>query len=155
MFVEAWRLERDYFYDRAHARRRLARDAARSTLPLVDRVTDRDELADLLGQMVSELSALHIFVYGGDLREGPDDDRAAHRWGPSWSATRRPAAIASPTSTAPIPTTPMRARPLARPGVDVREGDVIESRQRRRHAVASPDPSRCCATRSGARCCCT
>ena len=41
--------------------------------PLAARVTDREELADVLAQMVSELSALHIFVYGGDVREGPDE----------------------------------------------------------------------------------
>ena len=41
-------------------------------LPLVERVTDRAELSDLLAQMVSELSALHTFVRGGDTREGTD-----------------------------------------------------------------------------------
>jgi tricorn protease len=41
-------------------------------LPLVDRVTDRDELSDLLASLVSELSALHIFVYGGDARRSQD-----------------------------------------------------------------------------------
>jgi len=50
-----------------HARRRVAAGpgqvpAARST-----GVTDRAELNDILSQMVGELSALHIFVRGGDL----------------------------------------------------------------------------------------
>src|SRR5207302_7156503 len=40
--------------------------------PLVDRVHSRAELSDLIAQMVSELSALHIFVRGGDVREVPD-----------------------------------------------------------------------------------
>jgi tricorn protease len=42
--------------------------------PLVDRLTDRYELDDLLAQMVGELSALHTFVVGGDKRSvaGPD-----------------------------------------------------------------------------------
>ena len=31
-------------------------------LPLVDRVTARGELSDLIAEMVGELSALHIFV---------------------------------------------------------------------------------------------
>ncbi|HSD28706.1 MAG TPA: protease, partial [Vicinamibacteria bacterium] len=72
MFVEAWRLERDYFYDRGmHG---LDWPKVRDKyLPLVDRVRSRDELSDLLAQMVSELSALHIFVAGGDLRKGPDE----------------------------------------------------------------------------------
>ena len=41
--------------------------------PLVDRVTDRAELSDIFAQMVAELSALHIFVRGGDLRDAGDD----------------------------------------------------------------------------------
>ena len=36
------------------------------------RVRDRDELSDLISDMVSELSALHTFVGGGDLRKAPD-----------------------------------------------------------------------------------
>src|SRR5262249_6944148 len=72
MFVEAWRLERDYFYDRGM--QGVDWKAVRAKYePLVDRLTDRAELSDLLGQMVSELSALHIFVFGGDAREGTDD----------------------------------------------------------------------------------
>ena len=38
----------------------------------MDRVADREELNDLLAQMVGELSALHIFVVGGDAREPGD-----------------------------------------------------------------------------------
>ena len=71
MFLESWRLERDYFYDpNLHGvdyKGLLARH-----LPLVDRVTDRDELSDLIANLVGELSALHIFVYGGDLRRSQD-----------------------------------------------------------------------------------
>src|SRR5581483_231800 len=71
MFVEAWRLERDYFYDRGmHG---VDWKAVRARYqPLVERVHSRAELADLTAQMVSELSALHIFVRGGDARQGPD-----------------------------------------------------------------------------------
>ena len=39
-------------------------------LPLVDRITSRRELNDLIGQLVGELSALHVSVRGGDLRQG-------------------------------------------------------------------------------------
>lgn len=71
IFKEAWRLERDYFYDRnLHGLNWPA--VLEKYLPLVDRVSDREELSDLMAQMVSELSALHIFVVGGDKREGED-----------------------------------------------------------------------------------
>src|SRR6185295_10763636 len=72
MFREAWRLERDYFYDpKMHGVDWPAMLAKFQPLSL--RVTSRGELDDLLAQMVSELSALHTFVYGGDYRKGEDD----------------------------------------------------------------------------------
>ncbi len=76
IFVDAWRLERDYFYDPGmHG---VDWDAVLAKhLPLVDRVTTRDELSDLIGWMVGELSALHTSVRGGDLRRGPDNVQVA------------------------------------------------------------------------------
>lgn len=76
MLVDAWRMERDYFYDRnLHGRDWKA--ILDRHLPLVDRVTDRAELNDLIEQMVGELEALHIYVRGGDHRDNPDDIAAA------------------------------------------------------------------------------
>ena len=93
MFTEAWRLERDYFYDRnMHGVDWAA--MLKKYLPLVDRVTDRGELSDLIAEMVGELSALHIFVCGGDEREAPDKIGPG-RWARGWCATRPPAATAS------------------------------------------------------------
>ncbi|MDT0994003.1 hypothetical protein, partial [Pseudomonas aeruginosa] len=40
--------------------------------PLAERVRSREELSNVVEQMVGELSALHTFVYGGDLR-GPSE----------------------------------------------------------------------------------
>ena len=40
---------------------------------LVARVTDRAELNNLIAQMISELSALHASVRGGDARDGQDN----------------------------------------------------------------------------------
>lgn len=125
MFLESWRLERDYFYDpNLHSidyKALLDRH-----LPLVERVTDRDELSDLISSLVGELSALHIFVYGGDARRSPDrigiatlgarldrDEQAdgyriAHiyRSDPEYLDT---------------------ASPLSQPGLGIAEGDVILS----------------------------
>jgi tricorn protease len=67
IFRESWRLERDYFYDRSlHGLDYKAN--LEKYLPILPKVKDRDELNDLIAQMVSELSALHTFVGGGDLR---------------------------------------------------------------------------------------
>ncbi len=78
IFIDAWRLERDYFYDPAmHG---VDWDAVRDKyLPLVDRVTTRAELSELIGRVVGELSALHISVRGGDHRQGPDEVDVASR----------------------------------------------------------------------------
>ncbi len=72
MFIDAWRMERDYFYDRGLHGVDWKHELDRH-LPLVDRVTDRSELNDLLTQIVGELEALHIFVSGGDQRGGTDN----------------------------------------------------------------------------------
>ena len=76
IFVDAWRLERDYFYDPGmHG---IDWEAVRDKyLPLVDRVTTRSELSELIGRVVGELSALHTSVRGGDHREGPEDVKVA------------------------------------------------------------------------------
>lgn len=124
MFVEAWRLERDYFYDRnMHGVDWPA--ALKKYLPIVDRVTDRAELSDLIGDMVSELAALHIYVVGGDHRQPPDNVRPA--------ALGAQLVRDDPRGGWRIehiyktdPDYPDKLPPLARPGVEVKEGDVIE-----------------------------
>ncbi len=123
MFTEAWRLERDYFYDRQmHG---VDWPAVRAKYaPLVDRVTDRAELSDVLAQMVSELSALHIFVYGGDGRAGKDDVAPG-----SLGAVTTLDAAAGGHRVAHIydsdPDLPQELSPLRRPGVGVAVGDLI------------------------------
>jgi len=74
IFVDAWRMERDYFYDR-NLHGVDWNGVLKRHLPLLDRVTTREELSDLIGWMVGELSILHTAVRGGDLRLGPDDVR--------------------------------------------------------------------------------
>jgi tricorn protease len=125
MFTEAWRLERDYFYDRGmHGLDWPA--MRRKYQPLVDRVTDRAELSDVFAQMVAELSALHIFVRGGDLRDAADD---------AWPASLGAEAVRDEKAggfrithvIATDPDRPDRRVPIAQPGVDIVAGDVIES----------------------------
>ena len=123
MFTEAWRLERDYFYDRQMHGVDWPAIRARYA-PLVERVTDRSELSDVLAQMVAELSALHIFVYGGDERSGKDDVVP----GSLGAVTTRDAAAAGHRVThiyTSDPDLPDQLSPLSRPGVDVKVNDVI------------------------------
>ena len=67
---------RDYFYDEGmHGVDWPAMHA--KYLPLVERVSDRSELGDVISEMVGELSTLHIFVRFGDEREAPDQIKTA------------------------------------------------------------------------------
>jgi tricorn protease len=125
MFIEAWRLERDYFYDPGmHGVNWKA--MLDKYLPLVDRVTTRGELSNLIAQMVSELSALHIFVGGGDLRRGDDAIDVA-----SLAAVLTRDEAGGGYRVDHIyrtdPDEPDQLGPLARPGVDIGVGDVIGS----------------------------
>jgi len=72
IFTDAWRMERDYFYDQnMHG---VNWDAMhKKYAPLLERITTREELSDLIGRYVGELSALHTSVRGGDLREDKED----------------------------------------------------------------------------------
>ena len=125
LFLESWRLERDYFYDpNMHGVDWVAmRD---KYLPLVDRVRTRADLADLQAQMAGELSTLHTFVYGGDFREGPDNVDLA-----SLGARLERDERAGGWRVAHIyradPDLPGQLSPLAQYGVDVQEGDVIRA----------------------------
>ena len=121
LFNDAWRLHRDYFYDQ----KMLGVDwqAIRAKYaPLVERVTDRDELNDVLGQMASELGTLHSQVKPGDLRTASDSGKPAFL-GAIFSREPDGARIVHIYRT--DPEIPSERGPLDRPGVDVREGDLI------------------------------
>jgi tricorn protease len=125
MFLDAWRLERDYFYDRNMHGVDWPKVRDRY-LPLVDRVADREELNNVIEQMVGELSALHIFVVGGDARKPGDEVDIA-----SLGAILRRDEKAGGDVVQHIyqhdPDLPNLAPPLARPDSLVKEGEVIVS----------------------------
>ena len=68
IYNDAWRMLRDYFYDPTMTGIDWVAIHDRY-LPLVSRCTKREELDDVLAQMASELSALHVFVYGGEYND--------------------------------------------------------------------------------------
>jgi hypothetical protein len=81
MYNDAWRLLRDYFYDTEMHQVDWEAIHARY-VDLVDRCKKREELDDILGQMAAELSALHVFVYGGEYNvpfEGDAETIALHQ----------------------------------------------------------------------------
>jgi tricorn protease len=121
MFIESWRLERDYFYDpQMHGVD--YQGLLEQYLPFVDRITDRTELSDLISHLVGELSALHIFVFGGDIRKGDDDIKQGFLG----------AKLAKSSNGYIIdhiyqadPNYPATWSPLAMPEVSLVEGDII------------------------------
>jgi tricorn protease len=117
MFEEAWRYERDYFYD-PNLHGRDWQEVYERYAPLVPYIRHRADLTTILDQVNGELSVGHSFVRGGDYPEvdkpsvgllGADLVAENQRWKikriyttESWN--------------------PELSSPLDRPGIDVREG---------------------------------
>lgn len=121
MFNDAWRMHRDFLFDKQM--RGLDWQATREKYePLLQRVTDRYELDDLLLQMMGELNALHSQVRGGEYREDPVAPAAASL-GARLSNQTDGVRIEHIYQT--DPELPAQAAPLARPGVVIQVGDVI------------------------------
>ncbi len=124
-FFDAWRLERDYFYD--HNMHGVNWPAMRDRyLPLVDRVANRDELNMVIAQMVGELSALHTFVVGGDSRK-PADQVEIASLGARLRRDEKAGGFVVEHIYQHDPDLPDLAPPVARPESLVREGEVIVS----------------------------
>jgi tricorn protease len=65
IFFEAWRHERDFYWDASMSGVDWAavRDQYAALLP---RISTRDELKDLLGEVIGELATSHTYVWGGE-----------------------------------------------------------------------------------------
>lgn len=122
MFKDAWRMERDYFYDpNMHG---LDWEAVYNKYsPLLSRITDRYELDDLMAQMISELSTLHMFVRGGDKRTSPENISLGHLGAEMHKDPSGAFIIDHVYKT--DPDYPGEQSPLARPWLNVEEGDAI------------------------------
>ncbi len=125
LFIDAWRLERDYFYDRHMQGVDWTKNRDRY-LPLVDRVADRDELNDVIAQMVSELSALHTFVAGGDSRK-PSDQIDLASLGAVLHRDEKAGGYVVDHIYLHDPDLPNTAPPFARPDSLVHEGEIVQS----------------------------
>jgi tricorn protease len=122
MYREAWRLQRDYFWDEGMSGVDWQRVYDRY-LPLLDRVAARSELSDLLWEMQGELGTSHAYEMGGEYRPVPAYpqgylgadlamDPRSGRW--------RIAHIVRADHW-----DPAHGSPLEAPGVNVRDGDRL------------------------------
>ena len=121
MFVDAWRMHRDFAYD--PKLRGLDWDAVRAQHePLVERIGHRAELNAILAQMASPLGILHSQVRDGDVpRDGENADMGF--LGAQLTPVRGGMRIDDIWDSDPDMVDMLPA--LRRPGVDVRKGDVI------------------------------
>jgi tricorn protease len=121
MFGDAWRMHRDHFFDK-HLRGVDWAGVRARYAPLLERVTDRNELDDLLAQTMGELGALHSQVVPGDVRRVEDSAAYAglgaryEKVSNGWRITHIQRTEAE---------LPNERAPLQAPGVDIRVGDVI------------------------------
>jgi tricorn protease len=76
--------------------------------------------------MVGELSSLHIFVVGGDFREGPDQVQPA-ALGAALVRDEKEGGYRIEHIYRSDPNFPERLSPLAKTGLNLREGDVIQA----------------------------
>jgi len=121
MFNDAWRMHRDFLYDAKM--RGVDWNAVRTKYtPLVERVSERAELNDILGMMVAEVGALHSQVAPGDIRRPAPEGNPAGL-GAVLARTDKGYRVEHVYRTE--PEQPNARAPLAQPDVDVREGDVI------------------------------
>ncbi|BDW83228.1 tricorn protease [Erythrobacter sp. Dej080120_24] len=121
MFLDAWRMHRDFAYD--PALRGVDWDAVRAQHePLLDRIGHRAELNTILGQMASQLGILHSQVRSGDLPEDGENSEMAFlgaEYTPVAGGLRIDRIYRAEADLVGL------LPPLRRPDVDAREGDVI------------------------------
>jgi tricorn protease len=121
MYEDAWRMMRDYFYDRKlhNVNWQQIHD---QYAPLVERLTDRYEFDNLISQVVGELSALHTFVFGGDKRTSPDMIQIGNL-GALLTKTEKGFSIKHIYKS--DPDYPELSSPLNKPELRIKEGDII------------------------------
>ncbi len=120
ILTDAWRIERDYFYDpNMHGVN--WNQVKERYLKMLSGAGSRDELNYIIGEMIGELSSSHTYKGGGDLEKPKSDDvgylgvdyePAGNFYrikkiikGASWDAEER--------------------SPLDMPGVNIKEGDYL------------------------------
>lgn len=121
MYDDAWRMMRDYFYDRKlhNVNWQQIHD---QYAPLVARLTDRYEFDNLISQVVGELSALHTFVFGGDKRTTPDMIPIGNLGA---QLTKNEKGFAIKHIYKSDPDYPELSSPLNKPELRIKEGDII------------------------------
>ncbi|NIR43308.1 MAG: peptidase S41 [Gemmatimonadetes bacterium] len=120
IFADAWRFERDFFYDpNMHG---VDWDAMRERYGrLIDDAVTRWDVNYVLGELIAELNASHTYRGGGDTESA--ERRGVGMLGVDWELDNGAYRIARIIDGAPWDSE-VRS-PFARPGVDVSAGDYV------------------------------
>ncbi|MHC4769039.1 MAG: S41 family peptidase, partial [Planctomycetota bacterium] len=120
LFIEAWRLQRDYFYvDNMHG---VDWPAVRAHYEMMlDDCVTREDLSYVIREMISELNIGHAYYFGGDVEDEPREN--VGMLGVNWELADGAYRIKGICEGAPWD---VDARnPLREPGVDVKEGEYL------------------------------
>jgi Uncharacterized protein related to the periplasmic component of the Tol biopolymer transport system len=122
MFAEAWRLQSEHFWSADMSGIDWKAIYAQYA-PLVERVSSRSELSDLLWELQGELGTSHAYEMGGEYRHGPNYRQGFLGVDYSYDAERDHYRIERIVrgDTADHDA----SSPLVAPGINVHEGDVI------------------------------
>jgi tricorn protease len=122
MFAEAWRLQREQFW--AEDMSGIDWEAIyKQYAPLVERVSSRSELSDLLWELQGELGTSHAYEMGGEYRHSPNYRLGFLGVDWAYDEERNRYRIARIVRGEPSERT--SSSPLAAPGINVRKGDAI------------------------------
>lgn len=138
VFKEAWRLQRDYFWAEDMSKIDWTKVYHRY-FPLLDRISNRSELNDLLWEMQGELGTSHAYVFGGDVKHPPfwevGNLAASLTLDPKQKAYTIHDIVKGDVWN------PSHSSPLVQPGVNVKEGDLLRKINGRTLSVEKPPAS--------------
>ena len=120
MFMDAYRFQRDYFYDPTMHGVDWA-EMRSHYLALVEQAVTRWDLNFALGEFIGELNASHTYRSGGDVEQGAQ--RSVGMLGVDWEKANGAWRIKKIVRGGPWDTD--ARSPLDEPGLDVKDGDYL------------------------------
>ena len=123
IFNEAWRMERDFYYEsNMHG---LDWDAMKVKYgSLIPYASCRQDIRFIIGELIGELSTSHTYVFGGDYQRNPDPVNVG-MLGVDWEIDNKSNRYRFKKIYQVPDWTRKVFPPLARPGINVKEGDYI------------------------------
>ena len=122
MFAEAWRLQREQFWSEDMSGINWQQIYDRYE-PLVERVSSRAELSDLLWELQGELGTSHAYEHGGEYRHGPHYRQG--RLGVDWSYDAGSNRYRITGIIKGDPWNSNATSPLNTPGLNIEVGDAV------------------------------